>query len=138
MDVVKNNFLCFLLSNQLSSYKIRLNYLIRVEKERTSNSSTPSWTSRSVISARISEKVPIRSTFPRRWSILLKKCERTVNIQIEFRRSRLALDPNAHVSKRTHQLKYLVELAKANETRLNQLWSNAKSSSRTTAMKYGW
>jgi len=47
-------------------------------------------------------------------------------------------DPNAHVSKRTHQLKYLVELAKANETRLNQLWSNAKSSSRTTAMKYGW
>ena len=48
------------------------------------------------------------------------------------------LDPNAHVSKRTHQLKYLVELAKANETRLDQLWSNAKSSSRSTAMKYGW
>jgi len=47
-------------------------------------------------------------------------------------------DPNAHVSKRTHQLKYLVELAKANETRLNQLWSNAKQSSRTTAQKYGW
>lgn len=47
-------------------------------------------------------------------------------------------DPNAHVSKRTHQLKYLVELAKANETRLNQLWSNAKNSSRTTAQKYGW
>jgi len=47
-------------------------------------------------------------------------------------------DPNAHVSKRTHQLKYLVELAKANETRLDQLWSNAKSSSRSTAMKYGW
>jgi len=47
-------------------------------------------------------------------------------------------DPNAHVSKRTHQLKYLVELAKANETRLNQLWSNAKSSSRSTAQKYGW
>lgn len=47
-------------------------------------------------------------------------------------------DPNAHVSKRTHQLKYLVELAKANESRLNQLWSNAKSSSRTTAQKYGW
>merc|ERR1712046_559848 len=37
-------------------------------------------------------------------------------------------DPNAHVSKRTHQLKYLVELAKANETRLDQLWSNAKAS----------
>ena len=50
----------------------------------------------------------------------------------------LILDPNAHVSKRTHQLKYLVELAKANETRLNQLWSNAKQSSRTTAIKYGW
>lgn len=47
-------------------------------------------------------------------------------------------DPNAHVSKRTHQLKYLVELAKANETRLDQLWSNAKSSNRSTAMKYGW
>jgi len=47
-------------------------------------------------------------------------------------------DPNAHVSKRTHQLKYLVELAKANETRLDQLWSNAKASNRSTAMKYGW
>merc|ERR1712176_132810 len=47
-------------------------------------------------------------------------------------------DPNAHVSKRTHQLKYLVELSKANETRLDQLWSNAKASNRSTAMKYGW
>ena len=116
-------------------------YFFRVGGEKRSNLSMQSWTTLLATSARISEKVPIRNTSPPPWSIQSKKCERAVTIyKFDFTQVYriTSSDPNAHVSKRTHQLKYLVELAKANETRLNQLWSNAKQSSRTTAMKYGW